>query len=78
MRKLLIILGVGLFVSGALWAADFWTAKPYTEWSTKDIQKMMSNSPWAHLMPVSMGSSRGGGGGKLESAYAACAAFAGR
>jgi hypothetical protein len=27
-------------------AADFW-AKPSTEWSDKDLQKMITNSPWA-------------------------------
>src|SRR5580704_16437701 len=29
-----------------LLAADFW-AKPSTEWSDKDLQKMITNSPWA-------------------------------
>jgi hypothetical protein len=33
-------------------AADFW-AKPYTEWSDKDLQKMITNSPWAR--PFSVG-----------------------
>jgi hypothetical protein len=28
-------------------AADFWQARPYTEWSDKDLQKMITNSPWA-------------------------------
>jgi hypothetical protein len=29
-----------------LWAADFWVSKPYTEWSEKEIQKMVTDSPW--------------------------------
>ena len=59
-------------------AADFW-AKPSTEWGDKDLQKMITNSPWAHSFsvgggPVSTdpgapgpmserGGGRGGGGG---------------
>lgn len=53
----------------ALWAADFW-AKPYTEWNEKDIQKLMSDSPWAKKVAVAMptgggpaGAGGGGGGG---------------
>jgi len=60
-------------------AADFWQAKPYTEWSDKDLQKMIANSPWAKSFsppapaggpgdsgaapPLSEGGGRGRGGG---------------
>lgn len=60
-------------------AADFWQAKPYTEWSEKDLQKMITNSPWAKSFsppapaggpsdsgastPLSEGGGRGRGGG---------------
>jgi hypothetical protein len=40
----------------ALWAADFWQTKPYTDWSDKDVQKMMNNSPWARSISIPMGS----------------------
>jgi hypothetical protein len=56
-------------------AADFWQAKPYTEWSDKDLQKMITNSPWAKSFsppetavdsgastPLSEGGGRGRGG----------------
>jgi hypothetical protein len=51
-----------------LMAADFWQ-KPYTEWSDKDIPKLIANSPWAHSASVSMGGpppdfGGGGGGGR--------------
>src|SRR5882724_9457197 len=36
-------------------AADFWTAKPYTEWTDKEAAKLLSNSPWAHSVAVSGG-----------------------
>lgn len=47
-RCLLVGITAGVFASGlALWAADAWIKKPYTEWSEKDIRKIMTDSPWA-------------------------------
>jgi hypothetical protein len=71
MKKLLPLF---LTVAICAWAADFWQAKPYTDWNEKDIQKMESNSPWAKQVPVGFeggggssgggkGSRKGGGGG---------------
>ncbi len=53
------------------WAADFWTAKPYTDWNDKEVTQVYSNSPWAKqlIATVSMAAddsaskSRGGKGG---------------
>jgi hypothetical protein len=44
MKKTLAALFVFAF---CLLAADFWQSKPSTEWSDKDLQKMVTNSPWA-------------------------------
>jgi hypothetical protein len=30
-----------------LWAADVWEAKPFQDWTDKDVQKVVSNSPWS-------------------------------
>jgi len=30
-----------------LWAADFWESKPFTDWSDKELRKVVTNSPWA-------------------------------
>ena len=30
-----------------LWAGDPWKEKPYTEWTAKDVQKVLADSPWA-------------------------------
>lgn len=30
------------------WSADFWHQKRFTEWSNKEVQKVMTDSPWAH------------------------------
>jgi hypothetical protein len=55
------------------WAADFWQ-KPPDQWSDKDVQKMLTNSPWAREYTLSLppgqgfgdaggGAPEGGGGG---------------
>lgn len=46
-------LGAGIFVAG-LAAADFWT-KPYAEWTDQEVQKMVTDSPWAERMQVETG-----------------------
>lgn len=51
---LLLLLGFGLA------AADFWQ-KPYMEWSDKDATRMMTDSPWAKFVSVSMGGPGGAG-----------------
>jgi hypothetical protein len=70
-RPLPLILAIGV-CSISLFAADFWQSKPYTEWSDKEVQKLLSNSPWSKEVVVSLGgagggtgkgSRRGGGGG---------------
>src|SRR2546421_10891373 len=45
---------LALLASSALLltAADFWSSKSYTEWSVKDLQKIMSDSPWAKKTSV--------------------------
>ena len=53
---LLLLSGFGLA------AADFWQ-KPYTEWSDKDVTKMLNDSPWAKSASLSMSAPGGGGGG---------------
>jgi hypothetical protein len=74
LRKLPLLL---FLLALSVWAADFWTAKPFTAWSDKEVQKMLEDSPWsAQVMvggSVSMSSptvgsgggrgGRGGGGG---------------
>jgi hypothetical protein len=66
MKKLLPVL---LLFSFGLVAADFWS-KPSSEWSDKDLQKMMSNSPWAHTESVPMSGPQaptvGGGRGPAD------------
>jgi hypothetical protein len=63
MRKITILI---LLAAVSLWAADFWIAKPFTDWNEKDLQKLLTDSPWAHKATVAIAggrSARGGGSG---------------
>ncbi|HXE75400.1 MAG TPA: hypothetical protein VNN18_07180 [Candidatus Xenobia bacterium] len=44
---LLVLLCVGL-----LWAAEPWKDKPYTEWTQKEVERVVQDSPWARLIEV--------------------------
>ena len=54
--RLLLLLGLMTSVG---FAADFWTTKDFLQWSEKEVNKMLSNSPWARTVSITMG---GGGG----------------
>ena len=61
MSKILLrSIAIASLSAAALWAANFWESKSYTEWSPKEVEKLMTNSPWSQKVSVSMG---GGGGG---------------
>ena len=68
----LILAGAGATL---LCAADFWQTKKYSEWTEKEVNKILSDSPWSHpveillsqgsgLLPSSGGGGRGGRGGR--------------
>ncbi len=61
----LILITLAAFLALAYAAGkDFWIAKPYTEWSDKEVQKMLTDSPWAKSVSVgSIGGSLMGGTG---------------
>jgi hypothetical protein len=65
LKKIPILL---LLCSLCLWAADFWTTKPFTDWNDKEVQKVLTDSPWAGKVTISSGGppaavAPGGGGG---------------
>ncbi len=63
-RILLRSIAIASLSAAALWAADFWESKSYTEWSEKEVGRLMTNSPWSQKVSVFMGGGgRGGGGG---------------
>ncbi len=67
MSKILLrSIAIASLSAAALWAANFWESKSYTEWSPKEVEKLMTNSPWSQKVSVFMGGGgggRGGGGG---------------
>ena len=51
-----------LLTSGLLLGGDFWDDKEFTEWSLKDVTKMMTRSPWAKVVNLSLSNPRPPGG----------------
>lgn len=46
-----LVLALVLLVSVA-YADDVWKSKPYQQWELKDVQKILADSPWAHVVHV--------------------------
>lgn len=63
MRKLAtaVLMMLGL-AAVALLAADFWQTKKFTDWSDKEVQRMLKDSPWARPVEVRLGGGLGMGG----------------
>ncbi len=56
MKGKLMIRSVLVVLLGAtlLWATDPWKKKPYTEWTEKDIERVLNHSPWVRtVVPLS-------------------------
>ena len=52
--------GLCFLASVALTAADFWEEKEFTAWSNQQVEKLLSDSPWAKKVTVVTGSLREG------------------
>src|SRR5690348_14432404 len=69
LKKLPVLLMVSAL---CIWAADFWTTKPFTDWNEKEVAKILSDSPWAAKVTIATGFGGGpagiaetaGGGGR--------------
>ncbi len=61
--RILVLLGFG---ATALLAANFWDTKKFTEWSDSQINKMLTDSPWAHKTTVQVKGGAGRGGGRMS------------
>jgi hypothetical protein len=68
-RRSLSLAALWVAVGISVAAADFWEDKPFRSWSGKDVEKMLTDSPWADEVAVSLpprlrqsqGGGRGGG-----------------
>ena len=47
-------LGLWIVVGAALAAADFWDEKDFTMWSDKEVEKMLSDSPWSRRVTIAI------------------------
>jgi hypothetical protein len=47
MRRISLIVATWALATAVIAAADVWEEKPYTQWSDKDLQKVLTDSPWA-------------------------------
>lgn len=73
MRRLFLLVFIAACGTGLLPAGEPWKEKKYTEWSDKDIEKVLFNSPWARTVSIALSGpgmggdigrrERGGGGG---------------
>ncbi len=57
MNRKRIFWSVGTVLAAAvlLWAGEPWKEKPYTEWTSKEVQKVSTNSPWARGVRILSG-----------------------
>lgn len=51
-RKLVAAASVWLLTATGVVAADFWVEKDFTTWSDKEVEKMMTDSPWAKQVRI--------------------------
>jgi hypothetical protein len=50
--------------AACLLAADFWETKPFTEWTDRDVQRLIQNSPWSKQVAIPMGGQSVAGRGR--------------
>jgi hypothetical protein len=65
-RDLLTLAGAGVAGLGRLYAfaSDFWDKKPPSEWTSDEITKLTTKSPWAKEVSAQMAGGSGGGMGR--------------
>lgn len=70
MSMALLLLAVSVVVVNG-GDGQFWDNKPYTQWSEKDVDKLLKNSPWCKTVTLSMGmgANRRGLGGEAEGSF---------
>lgn len=67
-KNLQQLTAAGLVCAVALFASEVWKNKDYTQWTSEEVSKVLTDSPWAKQTtvttePSGMGQRRGSGGG---------------
>jgi hypothetical protein len=47
LRKSVFVLGISAALAISLFASDAWKTKPYEKWTAQEVQKILTDSPWA-------------------------------
>jgi hypothetical protein len=63
-KKMMSLVAAGLLVAAAAYASDAWKDKDFQNWDQKDVQKILSDSPWAKKFEFESGGGGGGGRGR--------------
>jgi hypothetical protein len=53
MNRLSAMIATMFAVALSLFAEDFWREKPYTQWSQKEVDQILKDSPWAAEVTIS-------------------------
>ena len=65
MKRILSLVVMGALSGGTLWAADPWKSnKKHTDWSEKEVRKVLQKSPWAKTVTITLFSGSGFGTGQ--------------
>src|SRR3989442_368856 len=64
MRRAPVLVCIAVLGSMLVWAAESWRNKQVSEWTPTDVTKILSNSPWAHEVTVTMSAGSGQSGGR--------------
>lgn len=52
MKRLSCTIAALLVLAGIAFAADFWTKKPYTQWSSSEAVRILTESPWSQTVTM--------------------------
>ncbi len=62
MKKHLVGTLLGLVLGTVfVWGADFWEKNKFTEWSEKEVTRMLTKSPWARTVNVALSRTKSSG-----------------
>ena len=65
-KRMMSLMAAGLLMAAAAYATDVWKDKDFQNWDQKDVQKILTDSPWSHKIQYG-----GGGGGSMSSPFTA-------